>query len=206
MGITAADAVQSLEGWNAVMQDKTITLKKGAIFYRIMNYFCKVAVGILTVALLGLESSIVSGGISPIGVRAIAVSLIAIQCLSTFFTVSDAVVQPAAKSDGCLHAANQYDCLSREVVLKIQEYRNARPNQCADKYLFETLNYSTREQLILQMEPLLVYFGHNRKAAVMPMTPAQRSIDEEGARIDIAIKILSGEIPFDEISHLSEIV
>lgn len=180
MGLTAAQVVHRLDTWNCIMQDKVRALHKGAVFYRIVNYFGNVTTGVLAVIMIGLESALIGApGASVDTIRAVSISLLVLQAVQTFIHVSDAVVSPAAKSDGCIASAKQYDQLSREISLKIDEYSNNMfSNAARDKYMFETLNYSTREQLLLEAEPLLIFFGGNpRQPPTLEPTPESQTDD-----------------------------
>lgn len=209
MGITARQAADSLERWNDIMLEKIETLKKGARFYRVANYFAMVSSGVLTVVMIGLSSSLVSG-VSAMTVFIIAIILIALQAINAFFTVSIAVVQPSTKANNCMIAAKQYDLLSREITIKVIEYRQVPGNAVANSYLFETLNYSTREQLVMQNEPHLVYYGHISGAATrIPAVPdyqplAQREETEVEKRCELASIILNYTMSLDEVEHLLE--
>jgi hypothetical protein len=203
MGLTAAQVVHRLSTWNCVMQEKVIVLHKGAVFYRIANYFAKVSTGVLAVIMIGLESALIGApGAGTSTIRTVAIVLLVLQAVQTFIQVSDAVVSPATKSNGCIVSAKQYDQLSREISLKIDEYsNNTFSNASREKYLFETLNYSTREQLLLEAEPLLVFFSSNTRLPPTPEHIANEPTDDI-ARLNLIQLVLY--CSDGEVTKLSE--
>jgi hypothetical protein len=159
MGITAEQACAICEGWNEVMESRITALKKAAIFYRIVNYLGKVSSGIFAVIMIGLDSVLVGGFSS----KSITIALLVFQCCQVFLLTSDSIVGPASKSALCSQSAKMYEQLVREINVRKDEYRNMPADFPDDHHVFDIMNFSAREQHIIESEPLLIMFGTRGK-------------------------------------------
>jgi len=161
-GLTAAQLVERLDIWCNVIRNKISSLKKGTIFYKLANLFSLIAIGVLSITLIGIESYFLSTEDMEYSTKlGLNITIVVLQVILAIFNTFIGIVQPGSKSSDCGTCAKQYSELLREMELVIDKYSNCIDDpDIVDEYFTNCLYYSTREQIILLSEPVLVWFGH----------------------------------------------
>jgi len=171
-------AIAKLTEWNRDIEVKITHLQRASKVYSLIKYLMKSGIASFTVILLLLgtflsaESIGGSGNISLyIG---LSISITAIQVMLAVSNVIDGVMNPGKKSSDCSICSKNYSELHREISCVIDDLKmpgekyiaglrtsyesDSNPDSnTLDMYNYLTLMYSAKEQLILNVEPLVLF-------------------------------------------------
>lgn len=166
-GLTPYQATARLCEWKYGIELKMKTLKRGARFYMVLNYFIGTLIAMTTVVLLAVQSFFLGRtlvGNASIIFHAVVLGL---QLLLALLNVTNSIVNPSKKSEKCSDCAKSYDALYRDVSIQADRL-SSYPDEESEELHQILLCYVLRENAILTQEPGLVFYGHNSGAVVQP--------------------------------------
>ena len=157
-----ANTVDTLRQYSKRLDMKINNLTNGARFYLVCGIITKLCIGTPIIAILCIETFFIAetGSKSPVAL-ALFIVLSALQILSGTFNIFDSVTKPLEKSSQCSTTSKRYSELTNEIkiVLNKLDITDSDVRDLSDKLLY----YATREQCVLQDEPLLICIGHHNR-------------------------------------------
>lgn len=163
------EAINLFTEWREDMATKSRNLTKGGRFYRVANFLVKICVAAFTVILLVLETVFLSDATLSYEARlSLYIIVLCFQIALAIFNAGDAVVKPGNKSNECSICSKQYNELVREFDITTLNLRYDSQTDIIDRRELQQklLYYSSKEQLIHQLEPMLVWIGHKKEPTI----------------------------------------
>lgn len=141
-------------------KDKMNTLKNGAKVYKILWLIlititsCSIIITIAleSVSLINLDTS---------ARIAITVTIIIIQLIGAIAIAMETVFEPQKTSSECSASSKGYSELYREVLINIYKLKNDTSTEPREDLFQQMLYYSTREQVLILPEPLMLVIGYS---------------------------------------------
>ncbi|MAR55882.1 MAG: hypothetical protein CMM93_01740 [Rickettsiales bacterium] len=164
MSLTPQQAIEILNTQSDRLNAKINYLANGARFYKVAALFTALAMGVPALINIGLESYFISDPeISSSTRRALFIVLLSLQVFALVFTIVDKVVHPSTKAAMCSTVSKAYSELNRELIIFSTSLLLEEQDTLAE-LVSKLLYYSTKEQLVLNDEPLLICIGRRKKA------------------------------------------
>lgn len=179
-------AIVRLEGWCEDIRIKIIHLQRASKMYSFIKYILKTCVASCSVVLLMLgtflTAEIIGAGENYELYLGLSISICVLQVILAVSNVIDGVMTPGKKSSNCSICAKSYSELFREMSCVIDDLKHP-DDRNTDHYIpglhssigydrsddsdpddntlamynYLVLLYSTKEQLILNIEPLVLF-------------------------------------------------
>ena len=157
--VTTDQYIEKLGTWSIQIAAKTLKLNKNCKIYAIGNYLLSTQIAILSVVLIGINSYFLADpNISDSAKLGLNITVLILQVFLAFCNISLSVIKPAFKSYCFGTCSKLYYGIQREIETKIEEAKNdLEIGDYNQNYLSDLMSFTSREQVILQMEP--VSFG-----------------------------------------------
>lgn len=164
-GITPDQYIKLLKNWNEHINEKQKKLTLGYRVYMTLFVLYHVTTGCLSVA-ISILSSYNLGTIETQNVTRVIITnslICGFSLIIAFITGANIALKFGETAKLCSVTAKQYAELYREIQVNIEECYNLDENIPKDNFFNKALYYSTKEQLILQGEPGMIFIGYSRK-------------------------------------------
>lgn len=159
--IIADQYIEKLGLWSTQIGMKTLRLNRNSKIYAVGNYLLSTQIAVLSVILIGINSYFLADpSISKNAKLGLNITVLVLQVILAFCNISLSVVKPAFKSYCFGICAKLYCGMQREIETKIEEAKSGTEEEYGKNYMADLMAFTSREQSILQMEPLS--FGKER--------------------------------------------
>lgn len=159
--IIADQYIEKLGLWSTQIGMKTLRLNRNSKIYAVGNYLLSTQIAVLSVVLIGVNSYFLADpSISKNAKLGLNITVLVLQVILAFCNISLSVVKPAFKSYCFGVCAKLYCGMQREIETKIEEAKSGDDEEYGKNYMADLMAFTSREQSILQMEPLS--FGKER--------------------------------------------
>lgn len=165
--------IRKLRRWNNNINNKIIALRRAAKIYIIIGWFNKISIATLTTTLIAINSFNITDDFIEL-----LIIVMVLQIILALYTAIEAAINPSKLASQCSICWKQYMELSKELAIMIDDLdKNDLENNdlnsnivdysdnSYEKYTNLTLLYSTKEQLILNVEPM-IFFSTTNKTAI----------------------------------------
>lgn len=165
--------IEKLTGWRDGLDRRSCLLIRMCKFYGVFNLLNKVIIGGVTACLLTLtaflSAEIINANNNLDVYLGLSLTIMSLQVMLAVCNVFDSVLDPSQKSKTFSMCGKAYSELVREISVviddlkendmdeEIQSYSEESDNE-REKYSYLCLMYSTKEQLILNQQPV-IYFA-----------------------------------------------
>lgn len=141
--------------WSTQIGAKIMKLNRSCKRFAIGNYLLSTKVAVLTVILIGINSYFIADPDISSGAKlGLNIAVLVLQVILAFCNISLSVIKPAFKSYCFGTCAKLYYGIQREIETKIEEAKNDCDDDYSNRYTADLMAFMSREQVILQMEPI----------------------------------------------------
>lgn len=151
------DFISLLNAWDINMKNRINELDKWArrfmfisINVKIISFICNAAVPLIAMYFLEDTNYTLAG----------AIVMFIFEIIAIITTGFDLIFKPDKKSRDCFECKKGYSELERELSADILKHHNIEYNN--NYYFYLAGNYSARERIIVNSEPLILFYNHNR--------------------------------------------
>lgn len=168
-GITVEQYMNLLNNWNEEILSKQQKLTTGFRVYKICAVLtvCITAVFSVFISVISSYNLHTNSNSSYTMIIVTNILILVFSLITAFLTAADGFFRFNSTSDKCSTTAKAYAELYREIEVSIREASNSVSSSnmiTSDNLFSKALYYSTKEQLILQMEPGMIFIGHGRRS------------------------------------------
>jgi len=152
------DFISLLNAWDINMKNRINELDTWArrfmfisINVKIISFACNAAVPLIAMYFLEDINYTLAG----------AIVMFSLEITAMIMSGFDLIFKPNKKSEDCFECKKGYLELEREISADILKHQN-KSDYTSDYYFYLAGRYSARERIIVNSEPLILFYNHNR--------------------------------------------
>lgn len=166
LGISARQSIFYLDKWDNIITERKKNLTIASRFYLATFYFASITIAVLTACNI-VFASVVLLAEDPTVTLIMECLILTFQILLSLFMAYNITVEPKSIAKYCSTSQKSYRVLLDEIRLSRSEFKNRKDQDTPSiENSYQLLYYSSREQLIIQGEPTLLWIGRNSQQSL----------------------------------------